>query len=146
MHKKFTLWDPDCHSGLRCLYCPHLHYCSPCASGWPVWKVCSSARDVPWRPLNAPDMIQHADLSITRLHACPWPNTSPMHWDASNSRSLRICSSKKTISHSTSKNCIKPEETMLFLQVCFKSTQILFWSQSYNSVKLDTILEIHRKR
>lgn len=103
------------------------------------------ARDGPRRPPNAPDMIQHADLSIIRLHACLWPNTSPMHRDSSNLRSLRICSSKTNISHSTSKNCIKREETMLFLQVCFKSTHILFWSQSYNSVKLDTILESHRK-
>lgn len=89
--------------------------------------------------------VQHADLSITRLRACPWPKTSPMHWDSSNSRSLRTDSSKTNVSHSTSKNCIKPEETMLFLQVCFKSTQIFFWSQSYNSVKLDTILESPRK-
>lgn len=34
---------------------------------------------------------------------------------------------------------------MLFLQVCFKSNKILFWSQSYNSIKLDTILEGHTK-
>lgn len=94
---------------------------------------------------RAPHTIQHADFSITRLHACPWPKTSPMHRDSSNSRSLRTGSSKTNVSHSTSKNCIKPEETMLFLQVCFKSTQIFFWSQSYNSVKLDTILESPRK-
>lgn len=94
---------------------------------------------------RASHTIQHADFSITRLRACPWPKTSPMHRDSSNSRSLRTGSSKTNVSHSTSKNCIKPEETMLFLQVCFKSTQIFFWSQSYNSVKLDTILESPRK-
>lgn len=145
VRKKFILWHPDCCSLLRCLYHPHLDCCSTGTSGWLVWKVCSSAKDVSWRLFNAPDMIQHADLSITRLGACPWPNMGPMHWDSSNSRSLRICSSKTNVSHSTSKNCIKPEETMLFLQVCFKSTQVFFWSQSYNSVKLDTILESHRK-
>lgn len=118
---------------------------TPLQPGWLVWKACSFARDVPQRPQGALGVIQHADLSTLHMHAFPWPNMSPMHWDSSNWRSLRISRSKTNISYSTSNNCSKPEETMLFLQVCFKSTQIILWSQSYNSVKLDTFLDSHRK-
>lgn len=111
---------------MLCLYHLHLHHCSPVVGDWLVWKSVPYARGVLQRPLNARAMIQHTDLSIVHLHVWTWPSMSLLHWDSSNSRSLRICNSKTKISHSTSKNCFKPEETMLFLQVCFKSTQILF--------------------
>lgn len=114
-----------------------VHYCCACTiliypiaaalvwvTGWS--ESHQSARGIPQRPLNTCDMIQHADLSIAHLHAWTWPNMSPMHWDSSNSRSLRICNSKTNISHSTSKNCFKPEETMLFCRSVLNQPKYYF--------------------
>lgn len=46
---------------------PHLHGCTLGASSWPVWKVCSFARDVPRGPREP---LTRSSMQIYPSHAC----------------------------------------------------------------------------
>lgn len=45
----------------------HIYSCTLGASGWPVWKVCSSARDIPRGPREP---LTQSSMQISPSHAC----------------------------------------------------------------------------